>query len=214
MGKMNRQQWLDERKKGIGGSDASAVVGMNPYKTNVQLWQEKTGRKEPEDISQKEYVKYGVDSEFHLRELFKLDYPQYVVDYNEFKLHKNHEHPFIFSTLDGELTDRETGERGILEIKTTNILQSMQKEKWNDRLPDNYYIQCLHQLLSTGWDFVILKAHLKSKWGAEVRIQTKHYTIKRSEVLEDINYLNTKEIEFWMEHVQKDKEPSLILPII
>lgn len=211
---MNRQEWLQERKKGIGGSDASAIVGMNPYKTNVQLWEEKTGRKEPEDISQKEYVKYGVDSEFHLRELFKLDYPQYAVDYNEFKLHKNPQYPFIFSTLDGELLDRETGQRGVLEIKTTNILQSMQKEKWTDRIPDNYYIQCLHQLLSTGWDFVILKAHLKTEWGGEVRIQTRHYTIKRTEVLEDIEYLKEKEIEFWTEYVQKDRKPNLILPSI
>jgi predicted phage-related endonuclease len=166
------------------------------------------------DISNKDYVLYGINSEPHLRELFKLDYPQYKVDYNEFKLHKNPTYPFIFSTLDGELQDLETGERGVLEIKCTNILQSMKREKWNDQIPQNYYIQALHQLLSTGWDFVILKAHLKTEWDGEVRIQTKHYTIKRSEVEIDIAYLKEKEIEFWTEYVQKNRKPNLILPNI
>ena len=211
---MDRQAWLEERKKGIGGSDASAIVGMNPYKPNIALWEEKTGRVIPEDIGDKPYVKYGVDAEFHLRELFKLDYQQYEVDYEEFKIHKNEQHPFIFATLDGELTDIETGERGVLEIKTTNILQSMQKEKWNDKIPDNYYIQILHQLLATGFDFAILKAHLRSDWGNEVRISTKHYTIRRTEVEQDLKFLFEKEIHFWNEYVLKDKRPNLILPNI
>ena len=50
------------------------------------------------------------------------------------------------ASLDGELVDQD-GRKGILEIKTTNILQSMQYEKWKDRIPDNYYIQVLHYLL-------------------------------------------------------------------
>ena len=33
----NEQQWLKGRMNGIGGSDASAVVGMNPYKSNIDL---------------------------------------------------------------------------------------------------------------------------------------------------------------------------------
>jgi putative phage-type endonuclease len=208
-----REQWLEERKKGIGASESSAIVGMNPYKTNVQLWEEKTGRRQMEDISHKSFVRYGIEAESHLRELFALDYPQYAVDYNEFKLHKNSKHPFIFATLDGELTDKETGETGVLEIKTTNILQSMQREKWNERIPENYYIQVLHQLLATGWDFVILKAHLKTEWGNEIRINTKHYTIKREDVLDDIEYLKYKEIKFW-NYVLIDKKPNLLLPNI
>ena len=59
---MNREQWLEERKKGIGGSDVACILGMSPYKTNVALWEEKVGIREPEDISQKEYVKNGTDS--------------------------------------------------------------------------------------------------------------------------------------------------------
>lgn len=46
-----RDEWLQHRMSRIGGSDASCIVGMNPYRSNVELWQIKTGQVEPEDIS-------------------------------------------------------------------------------------------------------------------------------------------------------------------
>ena len=45
--------WLKGRMNGIGGSDASAIVGMNPYTSNIDLFEEKIGRRSPEDISDK-----------------------------------------------------------------------------------------------------------------------------------------------------------------
>ena len=56
----SREQWLQERKKGIGGSDAAVVIGKSKWKNNVQLWEEKTGRIETPDISDKPYVQYGI----------------------------------------------------------------------------------------------------------------------------------------------------------
>ena len=41
---INRQQWLDVRKQGIGSSDAAAAVGLNPYQSQLELWMIKTGR--------------------------------------------------------------------------------------------------------------------------------------------------------------------------
>lgn len=41
----DEKAWLKGRLNGIGGSDASAVVGKNPYKTNIELFEEKTGRR-------------------------------------------------------------------------------------------------------------------------------------------------------------------------
>lgn len=211
---MNRAQWLEERKKGIGGSDASSILGLNPYKTNIELWEEKTGRREPEDISGKEQVKYGIEAEKHLRELFKLDYPQYEVRYKEFEIYRNKEYPFISATLDGYLLAFGPAKEGILEIKTTEIMQGSQWQQWKDRIPDTYYIQCLHQLLATGYDFVILKAQIKSNYGGSLRLETKHYHIERSEVEPDLEHLQAKEIEFWNEYVIKDIKPGLILPKI
>ena len=111
---------------------------------------------------------YGKLAEAPIRELFKLDYPEYQVEHHEFRILQSIQYPFMQASLDGELTDPD-GRRGILEIKTTNILQSMQREKWKDRIPDNYDIQVLHYLLVTGYAFVVLRAHLVSDWGRDRR---------------------------------------------
>lgn len=208
----SHNEWLDSRKNRIGGSDASAVLGMNPYKSNVDLWLEKRGKIETKDISDKPYVQYGTNAEYHLRELFKLDFPQYKVEYYKNNMFLNDKYPFAHASLDGELTD-ENGRKGILEIKTTNILQSMQKEKWKDKIPDNYYIQILHYLMVTEYEFVILKAQLKSEFDENVYLQTKHYFIEREEVLEDIKYLIEEEIKFYA-LLKKGIRPNLILPEI
>lgn len=208
----SREEWLQARAGRIGGSDASAILGMNPYRTNIELWQIKTGQLVPEDISDKPYVKYGTEAEQYLRELFKLDFPEYQVCYEENSMFLNDKYPFGHASLDGWLIDQ-NGRLGIWECKTTNILQSMQKEKWDHRIPDNYYIQILHYLLITEFDFAILKAQLKSEFGGEIYIQTKHYKIERSEVQADIDLLEASERKFWKQ-VQERKRPDLILPNI
>lgn len=208
-----REEWLKARKNYIGGSDASAIVGRNPYMTNTDLWEIKTGRREQEDISDKPYVIYGSRAEQYLRALFALDFPEYEVRYEEDNLFLNDRYPFAHASLDGWLVDQE-GRRGVLEIKTTNILQSMQKEKWKDGIPDNYYTQVLHYLMVTEADFAILKAQLKTEFPGELpRMQIKHYLIERADVEEDIAYLAREEQRFW-EHVKNGKRPALILPEI
>ena len=206
----SKEEWLDARK-GIGGSDASAIIGRNPYKTNQDLWREKTGRKEPEDISDKPYVKYGNDAEPLIRGLFALDYPEYKVEYFDNNMIINDRLPFAHASLDGELTDPD-GRKGILEIKTSNILQSMQRESWKDKIPDNYYVQVLHYLMVTEYDFVVLTAQLKTVFGGDLRKQTRHYFIEREDVLDDLAFLEKEEREFW-QSVINDEEPGLILPV-
>lgn len=207
----DREEWLKNRYR-LGGSDAASIVGLNPYKSNIDLWSEKVNEVVPEDISDKPYVRYGIDAEHHLRELFKLDFPCYEVIYDENNMFLNDKYPFAHASLDGELIDKD-GRKGILEIKTTNILQSMQKENWKERIPDHYYIQILHYLMVTEYDFAILKAQLKSEFNENIYIQTKHYFIERKEVEEDINYLMRKEKEFY-EHIISKTKPALILPNI
>lgn len=207
----SREEWLKNRYR-IGGSDAAAILGMNPYKDNVTLWREKTGQATAEDISEKYYVKYGTEAERPLRELFALDFPQYDVGYVENNMFLNARYPFGHASLDGWLTDQK-GRKGVLEIKTTNIMQSAQKDKWKQRVPDNYYIQLLHNLLITEFEFAVLKAQLKFDYGGGALLHTKHYFVERSEVEEDIRYLAAAEEEFW-KSVQDKREPALILPEI
>lgn len=208
----SREEWLQARTGRIGGSEASAVAGMNPYLSNVELWQIKTGQLVPEDISDKPYVKYGTEAEQHLRELFKLDFPEYQVFYTENNMWLNDKYPWAHYSADGWLRDQD-GRLGIWECKTTNILQSMQKEKWKGRIPDNYYIQLLHGFLVMEADFAVLKAQLKSEFNGEIYLQTKHYKIERSEVEADIEFLESSEKRFWKQ-VQERKRPGLILPAV
>ena len=207
----NRAEWLKNRTR-IGGSDASAIVGMNPYMSNVELWEIKTGITTQRDISEEPYVKYGTEAEQHLRELFKLDFPEYEMHYAENNMWTNDKYPFSHASLDGWLIDQD-GRMGIWECKTTNILKSMQKEKWRDRIPDNYFIQLLHYFMVTEFEFAVLKAQLKSEFNGDVYIQTKHYKIERAEVEDDIIYLAKAEAKFW-EQVQTKTRPALLLPEI
>lgn len=207
----DRNEWLQHRRNYIGGSEISSVVGLNPYRDNVTLWEEKVGLREPEDISEKNFVKYGTLAEEHLRELFKLDFPQYEVEYIENNSVLNDRYPWAAASLDGMLTEKETGRKGVLEIKTTNIVQSIQKERWNHQVPSNYYCQVLFYLAVTEFDFVEIKAQLRYNYDGEIFLNTKHYHIERSEVEEDIKYLMSEGARF-AEYVRSKKEPPLILP--
>lgn len=207
----SREEWLTARDR-IGGSDAAAILGLNPYTDNQKLWEIKTGKLVPEDISEKPYVKYGTLAEAPLRELFALDFPEYKIGYEKNNMFVNSKYPFAHASLDGWVKDPD-GRVGVLEIKTTEILKSMQKEKWKDRVPDNYYIQLLHNMLVTEFEFAILKAQLKYSYNNDVFLHTRHYKIERSDVIGDIELLKQKELEFW-QYVRENKRPPLVLPQI
>ena len=207
----SHEQWLKARHDTIGGSDAAAVMGLHPAMSNVDLWEIKTGAKQQADISDLDFGKYGIAAEPYMRELFALDHPQYKVGYEEGNIWRNDKFPFAHASLDGWLTDKD-GRRGILEIKTTTILNSAQKEKWNDRIPDNYYCQLLHYFMVTGFEFAILKAQIKYDYDG-VFIVTKHYHIEREDVAADIALLAEKEENF-LQYIKDGKRPPLILPRI
>lgn len=207
----SRKEWLQKRKNQIGGSESSAIVGMNPYMDNNDLWEIKTGRKEA-NISDNILMQYGRDAEPYLRELFKLDFPQYKVYYTDNNLWVNDKYPFAHASLDGWIED-ENDRLGILEIKTTNILSSMAKEKWKGAVPQNYHIQVLHYMMVLEADFAVLKAQLRFDYDGEIVFHTRHYFFERAELENDIKALEEAEKEFFA-YVQADKRPPLILPNI
>lgn len=209
----SRGEWLKERRKGIGASDAAAIVNLSPYMSNLALWEIKTGRRQQEDIGNKPYVQFGIKAEEHIRALFALENSQYQVGYEEFRIVANVDYPFVIATLDGWLTE-DNGRMGVWECKTTEIMRPNQWQEWDNRIPDNYYIQVLHQLLATGYDFAILTARIRytDKNSKKVSI-TRDYTIERALVLDDAEYLLKEEIKFW-ESVKNDRQPNLMLPEI
>ena len=209
----DREEWLRCRCKGLGGSDAGTVLGVNKYKTNVELWREKTGI-DKNTFQGNEATEYGKAAEKHIREMFLLDYPQFSCEYHEYRMHANQLYQFLYATLDGELTERSTGKKGVLEIKTTTIHNPSQWDEWDGRIPQTYYAQVLHQLVATGYEFVILRAYIRyyDKDG-ELRATVRDYRIEYAEVQDDIAELVKAEVQFWHDVINKN-EPALILPAI
>lgn len=211
----DRAEWLEHRKNYIGGSECSAIVGKNPYMSNTKLFDIKTGIVIPTDISDKSYVQYGISAEPLIRDIFKLNYPNYKMYYEENNSWTNDKYPYAAASLDGWLIEKETGRRGIWECKTSEIVSSMHKEKWNEQIPMNYYCQLLHYfIVREDCEFAHLTALLTWKYeDREIYQQLRNYHIERSEVEGDIEYLKEAEAKFWKQ-VQESKRPALILPEI
>ena len=213
----NRSAWLEARKGKIGGSDAGCILGLNPWKSNVDLYLEKIGEKQPDDLSDNPLVQYGIAAEPHIRALFALDYPNLNVWYEENNMFINDAYPWAHYSSDGLLTDKSTGESGILEIKTAKIQSASASEKWKDgRIPDSYYAQVLHSMAVTDATFAYIRAliHYPRNDSADL-ISIKDYEIRITDpgIAEEIKSLMQKEREFY-EYIKTDTEPPLILPSI
>ena len=201
-------EWYSFRRTGIGGSDAGAIIGKSHFKTNIDVWEEKMGKKAPDDISDKDVVKYGKAAEEWLIKIFELDYPEYKVEVNKNIVYRR---GFMFASLDAELTDKQ-GRRGILEIKTNEIFSGISLDKWDRQVPENYYAQIIHYLIVTGYDFAILKAQIKGK-GANGEIEhiTRHYKYFRKDIMSDMKYVYEQEYKFW-QSVKAGKRPPRLFP--
>lgn len=207
----NTPEWLEFRKSGIGGSDAAAICGVSPFKTNVEVWEEKMGLREPADLSDSPQVQYGKDAEDLQLKLFALDFPEYDVASHKDIVYKR---DFMFASLDGELVCKSTQEEGIYEGKTTEVHSNRDLEKWNNKIPTYYYCQVLHYLIVTDRKFAILRAQIKHEGqNGEIELITRHYKFNRKDCLNDMKYLYMKEKQFW-KYVTTKTRPPLILPSI
>ena len=210
----DRSGWLDLRKGLITGTSASAIIGVNPHLDNAACWELLTGRREPVDLDGNPLVEYGREAEEHLRELFRLDFPEYEVMHAENSIVVNDRFPWAAASLDGELLHMgiEPGV-GILEIKTATISSYLAKKKWENGIPDHYYAQVLHYMAVREADFAIVVAQLKYEGtvdGDLVKV-TRHYRIERSDVEKDIAYLMQEEEKFWRQYLLTDTRPPLKL---
>ena len=221
----NSPEWLAFRRTGIGGSDAAAILGKSHFKTNVDIWEEKVGLKQAEDISKKEYVVYGKKAEDSLVKLFEIDFPQYKVKINKRIVYKREkkivltDKNYLPEDIDAilaqakELTDKKTKAEGFLETKTNELFNNYDFKNWDGQIPEHYYIQVLHYFIVTGREFAVVKVRIrhKDKYG-EAMATEKHFTYYRKDILADLKFLYLKEYEFWHKYVLPKKRPPLILP--
>lgn len=215
----DRKTWLIRRLLGIGASDASTVLGINPWVGIDQLFDEKTGKAQPKDISESPAVKFGIQAEPLIRGLVALDLPGYTLEYHPFDILHHDAYPFITATLDGELTDSQSGERGVLEIKTGSFRSQRDiEDDWGaGQVPQHYFAQVCQQLAVTGYPFAIVAARLKRDPYQESddglpEIIWLYRRIRAKDVQDSIQAVLAADIEFWRQVKQNDR-PSTFLQI-
>lgn len=182
-------KWLETRNAGIGGSDASVIMGLNPYKSPYQLWLEKTGQAEAPDLSGNQYIYWGHKNEGNIADWFMEDTGKKV---RKLGTLRSRAHPFMLANVDRAVMGEEAG----LEIKTAGVNQA---KKWKgDEIPDSYYCQCLHYLTVTGAD----------RWYIAVLIggnEAIRKTVERND--SDIKALIEAERDFWDHVVTRTPPP-------
>lgn len=187
---MSRDEWLDARRAGIGGSDVGAIMGFNQYKSAYQVFLEKTGQYHEEVDN--EAVYFGNALEDFVAQEFAKRTGKKVRRLNKMLVHP--EHDFMLANLDRVVV----GERAVLECKTAS---EYVKEAWEgEEIPASYLCQVHHYLTVTGFE----KAYIAVLVGGNKFIWKE---IERDE--EFIQILIDCEKDFWENHVLKDVAPPI-----
>ncbi|POA72512.1 YqaJ viral recombinase family protein [Pseudomonas sp. DP16D-R1] len=144
-----REEWLVVRKQGIGSSDAAAAVGLNPYKSQLELWLEKTGRDtslpklDPQDEDSPAYwgniLEPIVATHYTKRSGHRVRRVNAVLQHPDPKL------AWMLANIDREVIG--APEVQILECKTAGINGA---RLWKEGVPEYVQLQVMHQLAVTG----------------------------------------------------------------
>lgn len=187
---MDHETWLQYRKKGIGGSDAGSICGLNPYSTAISVFQDKT-QPQVEEKADNEAMRQGRDLEEYVARRFTEETGKKVRRANAIFFHE--EHPFMLANVDRLIV----GENAGLECKTASAYSA---DKWKDgHIPESYEIQCHHYMAVTGADAWYIACVVLGKefiW----------HKIERDE--ETIQMLIQIETDFWYQNVLADKMPA------
>lgn len=183
--------WLEYRKLGIGGSDASVVCGISRYKSSVELWMEKTNQLQAQEAGEAAYwgtlLEPFVRAEFTRRTGIEVSHRS--------ELLQSEEYPFMLANLDGVCEVPDIG-ACIFEAKTASAYKA---GEWEDAIPDEYMIQVQHYMAVTGYAGVYIAVLIGGntfKWKF----------VERDEEL--ISMLIELETDFW-NHVQDCTPPPL-----
>ncbi len=175
---MPHEEWLDHRRQRIGGSDASAILGMNKWCSPYTVWADKLGKLPPKEDN--EAMRLGRDLEEYVAKRFTEATGKKVRRENNILV--NPDIPFAHANVDRMIIGEDAG----FEAKTTSVL-NLKKFK-NGEYPENYYAQCVHYLMVTGcerWYLGVLILGVEFKW----------FVIERDEG--EIEALRKSEEEFW-----------------
>lgn len=186
---MPRNEWLELRRQGLGGSDAAAIIGLDRYRSPFDVYAEKVGLKAEQPDN--EAMRQGRDLEDYVAFRFCEATGKKVRRRNAMLQHP--EHPFMLANIDRWVI----GENAGLECKTTSVLN---RTKFSQgEFPPNYYVQCVHYMAVTGAE----------RWYLAVLVLNKAFhvfTIERDEA--EVQALIEAEKHFWENHVLKQIPPA------
>ena len=142
---MKYQEWLEYRRRGIGGSDVAAVCGLSKWRSPMEVWLDKTGQIEPKPAGEAAYwgtiMEPIIRQEFADRTGFKIRQVNAILQHKRFK--------FMQANIDGIVADPNLGE-GIFEAKTASAYRAAE---WEQGVPDEYALQVQHYMAVTGLPF-------------------------------------------------------------
>lgn len=146
---MSREEWLEQRRATIGGSDAAAIVGLSQWATPLSVYMEKKGLSpdKPDNIA----MRIGRELEETVARLWMEETGKKCQRRNAILI--NPAYPFAHANVDRWVV----GENAGLECKTTSEM-NMKTFRGNE-YPANYYVQCMHYMALTGadrWYLVVL----------------------------------------------------------
>ena len=185
----NEEDWHSLREKRIGGSDIGAILGVNKYKSIIDVYIDKT---EGSKFEGNEATFWGHMHESTIIKVFAQKHKEFTVYQAPYSVVND----FLIANLDAVLKDRITGEHGVLEIKTTNAFNY--KDWEGDVVPQYYYAQVQHYLMLTGYKFAYIAVLIGGN-------HYKDFKIERSE--EDIALIREKATEFYKENILKQIPP-------
>lgn len=185
------EDWLEYRKLGIGGSDASVVCGISRYKSPVELWMEKTDQLHAQEAGEAAYwgtqLEAMVRTEFTKRTGIEVEHKGVLL--------QSEEHPFMLANLDGTCEHPDYG-TCIFEAKTASAYKA---GEWDNTIPDEYQLQIQHYMAVTGYKaayIAVLIGGNTFRWKL----------VERDEEL--VSMLIELEADFW-NHVQQVTPPAI-----
>ena len=205
----NREDWLELRRYGIGGSDVASIVGHSPFRGRKEIYKSKV-EKVPQITN--EAIEFGNTFEPLIFETFKAKYSHdYVVlDYKD-TMFRNKMLPMLQASLDGVLVDKFTNQVGILEIKTSQGKKRKWYDSYNQPCVPNYYLdQAVHYFNTTNADFVLfyVLVNNKSDFTDYDMYFLKPRIIRRTDIVNYCNAILKECMSFWNTYVIPRKEPT------
>ncbi|MCP4342108.1 MAG: hypothetical protein GY799_25300 [Desulfobulbaceae bacterium] len=196
MTKTTHEQWLRDRRQGIGGSDIGAILGLSPYKTPLDVYLDKTGESVPEDLSDNQAVHWGITLEDTIAKEYAKREDVRVRRRNKQFIHP--EHVWMRANIDRSID----GARKVLECKTAGQYMSAD---WGpagtDQVPESYLVQVAWYMSILGYPHADLAVLIGGR-------DFRSYRFQRDFDLESMMISRAK--SFWFDNVLARVPPDPI----